>query len=164
DNERASANGCGIRVRLFEKKEEFGEVGAGMQLAPNCTRLLDRLGILQQVQASAVFPKQIVWIDALNGQRLTAIDLGAKFIETFGYPYIVVHRADLFEAIYQACLANSLITMEKNRVVTSIDERPKSVMVECADGTRYDCNMVIAADGLWSSLRKFVCDDGAPHS
>ncbi|CAF3349335.1 unnamed protein product [Rotaria sp. Silwood2] len=155
---------AGIRVHLFEKKEEFGEVGAGMQLAPNCSRLLDRLGVLKQIQSNAVFPKQIVWMDALTGQRLTAIDLGAKYIEAFDYPYIVVHRADLFDALYQACLENSLIIMETNRAVTSVDERPKSVMVECADGTRYDCNMVIAADGLWSSLRKFVCDDGAPHS
>ncbi|CAF4590687.1 unnamed protein product, partial [Rotaria sp. Silwood2] len=153
---------AGIRVHLFEKKEEFGEVGAGMQLAPNCSRLLDRLGVLKQIQSNAVFPKQIVWMDALTGQRLTAIDLGAKYIEAFDYPYIVVHRADLFDALYQACLENSLIIMETNRAVTSVDERPKSVMVECADGTRYDCNMVIAADGLWSSLRKFVCDDGAP--
>ncbi|CAF3526692.1 unnamed protein product [Rotaria sordida] len=155
---------AGIPVRLFEKKTEFGEIGAGMQLAPNCSRILDRLDVLKQVQANAFFPKQIVWMDALTGQRLTCIDLGAKFIETFGYPYIVVHRADLFNAIYQACLANSMITMETDRTVTSVDERPKSIMVECADGMRYDCNMVIAADGLWSSLRKFVCDDGAPIS
>ncbi|CAF1151324.1 unnamed protein product [Rotaria sordida] len=155
---------AGIRVRLLEKNTELGEVGAGMQLAPNCSRLLDRLGILQKVQANAVFPKQIVWMDALSGERLTCIDLGKKFIKTFGYPYIVVHRADLFQALHQACLESSMVTMETNRTVTSVDERPKSIMVECADGMRYDCDMVVAADGLWSSLRKFVCDDGPPIS
>ncbi|CAF4961284.1 unnamed protein product, partial [Rotaria magnacalcarata] len=65
---------------------------------------------------------------------------------------------------YQACLADPLVTLETNRTVISVDERPKSIMVDCADGTRYDCNMVVAADGLWSSLRKFVHDDGAPLS
>ncbi|CAF3570678.1 unnamed protein product [Rotaria socialis] len=155
---------AGIRVRLFEKNSEFSEVGAGMQLAPNCSRVLDHLGILKQVQANAVFPKQIVWMDALSGQRLGCIDLGPKFIETFKYPYIVVHRADLLNALYQACFADPLVTLETNRFVVSVDERPKSIMVECADGTRYDCNMVVAADGLWSSLRKFVHDDGAPLS
>ncbi|CAF0915572.1 unnamed protein product [Rotaria sordida] len=155
---------AGIRVRLLEKNTELGEVGAGMQLAPNCSRLLDRLGILQQVQANAVFPKQIVWMDALSGERLTCIDLGKKFVKKFGYPYIVVHRADLFQALHQACLESSMVTMETNRTVTSVDERPKSIMVECADGMRYDCDMVVAADGLWSSLRKFVCDDGPPIS
>ena len=92
---------AGVRVRLLERNVEFGEVGAGMQLAPNCSRLLDQLGILKQVQLNAVFPKQIVWMDALSGERLAAIDLGKQFLETFGYPYIVVHRADLFQALYQ---------------------------------------------------------------
>ena len=155
---------AGIRVRLLERNVEFGEVGAGMQLAPNCSRLLDRLGVLKQVHVNAVFPKQIVWMDALTGERLTCLDLGEKFVETFGYPYIVVHRADLFEALHKACLASSMVTMETNRLVTSVDERPKSIMVQCADGMRYDCDLVVAADGLWSSLRKFVCDDGQPIS
>jgi salicylate hydroxylase len=155
---------AGIRVRLIEKNTEFIEVGAGMQLAPNCSRLLDRLGILEKVQANAVFPKQIVWMDALSGERLTCIDLGEKFVETFRYPYIVIHRADLLHALHQACLESSLVTMETNRMVINADERPKSIMVECADGMRYDCKMVIAADGLWSSLRKFVHDDGPPIS
>jgi salicylate hydroxylase len=155
---------AGVRVRLIEKNKEFTEVGAGMQLAPNCSRVLDRLGILKKVQTNAVYPKQIVWMDALSGERLTAIDLGEKFIESFGYPYIVVHRADLLNVLYQACLESSMITMETNRMVINVDERPKSLMIECADGIRYDCKMVIAADGLWSSLRKFVCDDGQPIS
>ena len=155
---------AGIRVRLLERNVEFGEVGAGMQLAPNCSRLLDRLGVLKEVHANAVFPKQIVWMDALTGERLTCLDLGEKFLEVFEYPYIVVHRGDLFQALYQACLASSMVTMESNRLVTSVDERPKSIMVECADGMRYDCDLVIAADGLWSPLRKFVCDDGQPIS
>lgn len=155
---------AGIHVTVLEKNNDFKEVGAGMQLAPNCSRLLDKLGILKQVQANAVFPKQIVWMDAISGERLTCIDLGKKFIETFGYPYIVVHRADLLNALYQACLESSMVTLEKNSMVISVDERPNSIMVDCANGTRYNCNMVVAADGLWSSLRRFVCDDGSPIS
>ena len=155
---------AGFRVRLLERNTEFGEVGAGMQLAPNCSRLLDRLGLLEKVQVNAVFPKQIVWMDALSGERLACMDLGTKFVEAFEYPYIVVHRADLFQALYQACLASSMVTMETNRLVTSVDERPKSIMVECADGMRYDADFVVAADGLWSTLRKFVIDDGPPIS
>jgi salicylate hydroxylase len=155
---------AGIRVTLIEKNAEFREVGAGMQLAPNCSRILDQLGILEKVQANAVYPKEIVCMDALSGKRLTCIDLGKKFIETFRYPYIVVHRADLLNVLHQACLETSLVTVETNRFVTNVDERPKSIMIECADGMHYDCKMVIAADGLWSTLRKFVYDDGPPIS
>ena len=155
---------AGIRVTLVERNRTFNEVGAGMQLAPNCSRILDQLGVLRQVQANAVFPKQIVWMDALTGERLTCIDLGTKFLETFQYPYMVVHRADLLQALYQECLTSGLVTMETDRKVVNIDERIDSMMVQCADGTRYQCKMVIGADGLWSTTRKFVCDDGAPIS
>jgi len=37
----------GLRVRVLERSEQFGEVGAGMQIAPNCTRILDQLGVLE---------------------------------------------------------------------------------------------------------------------
>lgn len=155
---------AGIKVRLVEKNNNFQEIGAGMQLGPNCSRLLSRLGILQQVQTNAVFPKQIVWIDAISGERLTYLDLGPKFVEEFGYPYIVVHRADLLNALYEACVSNPLVTLEANRMVVTVDERPESIMVECTNGIRYECDMVVAADGLWSTLRKFVHDDGDPLS
>lgn len=154
----------GIQVRLLERSVDFGEVGAGMQLAPNASRILDRLGVLEALHRTAVFPQQIVWMDALTGERLTAIDLGKKFLDEFQYPYIVVHRADLFQVLYQACRKSKMVTMETNRSVISIDERPKSIMIECADGMRYDCDFVIAADGLWSTARKFVHDDGKPIS
>ena len=153
---------AGIRVQLFEKNNNFIELGAGMQLAPNCSRILDQLGVLEKVHSKAVFPKEIVWMDALTGEYLTSIDLGKEFLQAFHYPYIVVHRADLLNTLYEACKQTGLVIMETNRMVIGVDERPKSVMIECADGFRYDCDMVIAADGLWSSLRKFVYDDGPP--
>lgn len=155
---------AGIQVRLLEKNEDFREVGCGMQLAPNCSRILDRLGILQQVQANAVFPKQIVWMDAMSGERLTYLNLGPKFVEEFGYPYIVVHRADLLNALYEACISHPLVTLEANCTVITVGERPESILVECTNGIRYDCDMVVAADGLRSTLRKFVNDDGDPVS
>jgi hypothetical protein len=115
---------AGIRVRLLERNPEFGEVGAGMQLAPNCSRLLDRLGLLSEIHSNAVFRKQIVWMDAKSGERLASIDLGEKFVEKFQYPYIVVHRADLFQVLHRACVESGMVTMETNRLVTSVDERP----------------------------------------
>ncbi|CAF1611338.1 unnamed protein product [Didymodactylos carnosus] len=155
---------AGIRVHLIEKQPEFAEVGAGMQLAPNCSRLLDHLGVLKEVQKHGVFPKQIVWIDALSGEKLSGLDLGEKFVEKFGYPYMVVHRGDLLQALYKSCLSSSLVTMEASKQIVHIEEQSSSVLLSCVDGTRYDCDVAIGADGLWSSTRKFVHDDGEPLS
>ena len=61
---------------MLEKNLDFGEIGAGMQLALNRSRLLDRLGILKEVHASADFPKQIGWMEVLSSRRLACIGLG----------------------------------------------------------------------------------------
>ncbi|CAF1294726.1 unnamed protein product [Didymodactylos carnosus] len=155
---------AGKRVHLLEKQPEFVEVGAGMQLAPNCSRLLDQLGVLKDVQRNAVFPKEIVWMDAISGEKLTGFDLGEKFVDTFGYAYMVVHRGDLLQALYRACLDSSLVTMESSKLIVNIEQCSSSVLLSCADGTRYNCELCVGADGLWSQTRKFVHDDGPPIS
>ena len=86
---------AGLPVHVLEKAEEFAEIGAGLQLAPNAMRMLDRLGILNEIRRHAVLPQRLVMMDAVSGQHITSLDLGPKFLEHFGYPYIVMHRGDL---------------------------------------------------------------------
>src|SRR5882762_7431870 len=69
----------GYPAHVIEKAEEFTEIGAGLQLAPNATRMLDRLGIWGEIQKHAIFPKQLILMDAVSGQHITSLDLGAKF-------------------------------------------------------------------------------------
>jgi 2-polyprenyl-6-methoxyphenol hydroxylase-like FAD-dependent oxidoreductase len=97
----ASASGC--EVHVLEKAERFAEIGAGLQLAPNASRVLDTLGILGDVRKHACFPPRLVVMDAVSGRELTSVEAGHKFAERYGYPYFVVHRADLLDAEVAAC-------------------------------------------------------------
>src|SRR5580704_7773607 len=92
----ASASGC--EVQVLEKAEHFAEIGAGLQLAPNASRVLQSLGILDDVRKHACFPPRLVIMDAVSGRELTYVESGAKFTERYEYPYFVVHRADLLAA------------------------------------------------------------------
>lgn len=65
----------GLRVRVLERSAEFGEVGAGIQLAPNCTRILDNYGLLEEAKRLGVLPAQMVMRDAVDGTDLTRLDL-----------------------------------------------------------------------------------------
>jgi len=87
-----SASQAGYSAHVIEKAEEFTEIGAGLQLAPNATRMLDRLGIWSEIQRHAIFPKRLIMMDAVSGQLITSLNLDQKFMEHFGYPYIVMHR------------------------------------------------------------------------
>ncbi|MER6901044.1 FAD-dependent oxidoreductase, partial [Amycolatopsis sp. NPDC000740] len=53
----------GLRVRVLEQAKEFDEVGAGIQLAPNCTRILDAYGLLDTAKARGVVPDRMVMRD-----------------------------------------------------------------------------------------------------
>src|SRR5882672_566962 len=103
---------AGRRVHLIEKSPEFTEIGAGLQLAPNATRVLDRLGILEDVLQAATFPRRLVMMDAITGGELTSLDLGPKFLAHYGHPYIVMHRGDLLASELRACQRSPLITLE----------------------------------------------------
>jgi len=152
----------GRSVHVIEKEDEFGEIGAGLQLAPNASRMLDRLGVLDEIAKFAVYPERLVWNDAVTGKLLTAVNLGNPFLERYRYRYIVMHRADLLNVLLDACRSSELICLESGKRAIAVDDSGERARVNCADGSVYDCDAVIGADGLWSVVRKFVHDDGDP--
>ena len=92
----------GLRVRLLERAKEFGEVGAGLQIAPNCTRMLADYGLLDEAKTLGVVPKAMVMKDATDGSELTRLDL-EDLERKYGFPYMVIHRSDLHGIFLRAC-------------------------------------------------------------
>ena len=86
-------------MKVLEQAHEFGEVGAGIQLAANATNVLQRLGVMDKINEIAVFPKRLVLMDAFSGEELSALDLGDVYKERYGAPYIVLHRTDLHRVL-----------------------------------------------------------------
>src|SRR5438128_11848601 len=85
---------AGRRVRVLEQAARFGEVGAGLQMAPNATRILRSWGVLDEVVERGVLPRRLVMRDAVDGAELSHLDL-AETGRRFGAPYVVIHRSDL---------------------------------------------------------------------
>jgi 3-hydroxybenzoate 6-monooxygenase len=152
----------GRAVHVLEREARFGEIGAGLQLAPNASHALARLGVLDAIAPYAVFPRRIVWRDARTGALVTALDLGEPFRAHYGHPYVVMHRGDLLDVLLAACRADDRIALEPSRGVVDVEQHGDRVRALCADGSAYDGVAAVAADGLWSRLRKLVHDDGEP--
>jgi 2-polyprenyl-6-methoxyphenol hydroxylase-like FAD-dependent oxidoreductase len=150
---------AGRAVHVVEKAPEFGEIGAGLQLAPNAVHVLDRLGLMGEIGKHAVFPNRLVWMDALDETRITYVDLGAPFRRRFGHPYLVMHRGDLLNVLLEACRAERNITLESSREVTAVEDLGEVARVRFADGTVYETDLLIGADGLWSTVRAAVVQD-----
>jgi 3-hydroxybenzoate 6-monooxygenase len=150
---------AGFTARIVERSPEFGEIGAGIQLAPNALRVLDGLGVLPELAALAVRPRHLVLMHADTGEHLTTVDLGAPFERRYGHAYAVMHRGDLLAVLHRACQADERITLESNREVTGLADHGGAALVRLADGGSYECDAVIGADGLWSTARALVSDD-----
>jgi salicylate hydroxylase len=153
---------AGLPAHVLEKSDAFAEIGAGLQLAPNATRMLDRLGLLQEIRRDANFPERLIMMDAVSGRPITALDLGPRFLQHFGHPYILMHRGELLATELAACRASRLITLENHKEVVSVEDLGDGACVRCADGAEYECDALVGADGLWSTVRRLVHDDGDP--
>jgi len=149
----------GRRVHVLEKAPSFGEIGAGLQLAPNALHVLDRVGVLSEIARHAVFPSRLVWMDAIEGTRIAAVDLGAGFRRRFGQRYLVMHRSDLLSVLLAACESHPLIALESDRPVVALEDRGEVARACCSDGAVYDTELLIGADGLWSTVRGAIVDD-----
>ena len=151
------------RVRVLEKAAEFGEIGYGIQMGPNVSRMLDRLGILPSIEETAFFPQALVFADALDNREVTRIALGDAFIRRFGYRYFVIHRRDLHGGLLAACQKHEEIALQASRGLKKYAEKKDAIVVSCDDGSEIEGCALIGADGLWSPTRQAVVGDGAPR-
>jgi 3-hydroxybenzoate 6-monooxygenase len=145
---------AGFAAHIVEQSPAFGEIGAGIQLAPNALRILDQLGVLPELAALAVRPRRLVLMHADRGEHLTTVSFGEPFERRYGYANSVMHRGDLLTVLYQACRAEARITLESGREVTALADRGEVAQVRFADGGSYRCGAVVGADGLWSTARR----------
>ncbi len=152
----------GLPVHLIEREQEFGEIGAGIQLAPNASKVLDHLGVLKEIERYAVYPQRIAWMNIFSGQHISSLELGEKFVKSYGYPYFVIHRSDLLATLLKACQDNELIQLETVRQVITVEDLGDGARVECADGSVYETEALVAADGLHSVTRQLLIDSSEP--
>jgi len=152
----------GLRVRLYERSAEFGEVGAGLQIAPNCTRILEHYGLLDEAGSLGVLPEHMVLKDAVDAGELTRLDL--KDLERrYGFPYMVIHRSDLHGIFLRACVRMGVELVTDARCV-AYENIEGGARVTFAGGMSDEAEIVIAADGLHSVARSLLIHDEAVSS
>jgi len=148
---------AGQRVRVLERSAEFAEVGAGLQMAPNATRILRHWGLLGRVTDAGVLPRRLVFRDALDGSVLTSAPLDERFTARYQAPYVVIHRNDLLTIFFEACRYAG-VELVASCTVTDVTIHPDCVTVATSSGDQ-QAAAAIAADGLRSTLRRRFSDD-----
>lgn len=143
---------------------EFREIGAGIQMPPNAFKAFAALGVLEAMQEVAAYPDDLKFGDMLTGEIVYRAPIDEAFIERFGYPYALLHRADILERLVAACRTSNLITLTAGERVTTFEDTGSKVIAETASGNTYEGCGLVCSDGLWSMARAAMVDDGMPRT
>ncbi|HEX7249665.1 MAG TPA: 3-hydroxybenzoate 6-monooxygenase [Burkholderiales bacterium] len=152
----------GFRSVVLEQAREFGEIGAGIQLAPNAWHAIDALGVGDLVKREAVFIERVLLMDGVSGETVIEIPTDKRFARRFGNPYAVTHRADIHGALLDGCKENPLIELRPSTRVVDFRKEERSVWVETANGKPLKAPALVGADGGRSAVRQKIVGDGEP--
>jgi salicylate hydroxylase len=144
----------GIDVDVYEQAPELRELGAGVQISANGTRVLHALGLkaaLEQVQVLPAGKAIRLWN---TGQSWKLFDLGMESVERYGFPYITIHRGDLHSVIAQALLQAKPGAIHLNRKCVGLVQIPDHVELHFETGVPVAANIAVGADGVHSVMRE----------
>jgi salicylate hydroxylase len=156
----------GHSVTLVERRTGFSEVGAGLQLSPNASRILIGLGLGAALRRVVTEPERVVVRRIGSGRPIGAVALGAFARQRYDAPYWVAHRADLQTILLDAVRSQSSIRLVMGRTVEEVRSGPDQATLAwaSASGARESLTVdaVVGADGIWSKVRWALGDEALP--
>ena len=142
---------AGHRITLLESAPAIGEVGAGIQVSPNVSRLLRRWGLTEPLDNIGVRPEAIAFRRYATGERVGYTRWGER-MEEYGAPYYHIHRADFHKLLFD--LAAPSMTLRLKSTVVAVDPDAPSATLSTGEVVRGD--LIIGADGVKSLVQQVV--------
>ncbi|HZS63921.1 MAG TPA: FAD-dependent monooxygenase [Xanthobacteraceae bacterium] len=147
----------GFRAEVFEQSTRLEEIGAGIQLSPNAMHVLLALGLEEALRPHVVSAECISVRKGSSGRELARVPLGLYAERRYGAPYWMIHRSDLQKVLIEAARANPDISVQLGSKVRDFAVHANGVTAQVQAG--YDADekrgiALVAADGLWSALRR----------
>ena len=152
-----------LDVDVYEQAPQLGEVGAGIQISSNGSRVLYALGLEQALDAVAVLPSRRQIRHWSTGETWDWLELGATTAKRYGTPHLMLHRADL-----HGVLANAVHRLKPDAVhlakrCVGIAQSKEHVEVVFADGARVSADYLVGADGIHSKVREHLFGPDKPE-
>ncbi len=148
---------AGFEVAVFEQARQLGEVGAGIQLSPNCTRVLHNLGLEEPLRSRAFLPQATQFKHWRSGRLIAEHVLGEQITARYGMPYYHIHRGDLLDVLARAAEDTSAVSLHLGQSVQDLVQTDDGVKVTITDGaatTQQVGAALIGADGIHSVVRE----------
>ena len=143
----------GFDVHVYEQAAAIGEIGAGIQISPNASRLLLRLGLKAAMDRVGVQPRAVHQRRWDDGRTLQRSPLGPEIEANFGAPYYHFHRADLANLLAGALPRERLHAGHKLR---GLEQKGERVTARFDNGATAEVDLLVGADGSRSSVRSVL--------
>ena len=150
----------GVAVTVLEQARALQELGAGVQIAPNGSRVLQALSLGPAVEAVACVAAAKAVRMWNSGRTWPLFDLGADALARFGAPYWMLHRGDLHQVLLAAVRALAPDAVHLGARVRSVEDHGDRIDLHSADGCSFTGDAVLAADGVHSALREVAFGAG----
>jgi salicylate hydroxylase len=146
----------GWRVTLADREPELAEVGAGLQLSPNATKLLYALGLAHDLAAPATQPEFLIVNRGRDGRELKRARLGVLAEGHFGAPFLAIHRGDLHRLLLNRVKAQRFVEIRLGATLNDIRmyaDHVTGLFATSQGEERVTADLLVGADGLWSRAR-----------
>ena len=151
---------AGHRVTIIESSSVIGDIGAGIQVSPNCSRLLRRWGLGKHLDKIAVKPECLALRRYDTGETIGLTKWGEVMEREYGAPYYHIHRADFHKLLHD--LVAPHVTILLGSPVIGCDPNPISPSVTLKSGKVVRGDLIVGADGVKSSIQKVVSGKSNP--
>ena len=151
----------GLKVKVYEQSNQLKEIGAGIQISSNGTKVLFALGLENALAKVQVRPKSRELRHWSTGETWHWFDLGDHSIERFGTPHLMLHRSDLHRLLMEAVQDADPKAIVLGKRVTSVGSDDSKAELTFEDGSKTSADYVIGADGIHSRVR--VCLFGSSN-
>lgn len=148
---------------MLEQSAAFSEIGAGIQISPNASRVLIGLGIGEAIAEHGFAPETLDIRNWRSGGIVFSRRLGTEARQRFGAPYLNIHRADLHRVLLEAAEATPSIELRLDARIVGVEQGNQSGHVLCANSQQHEADIIVGADGIKSVVRASLFGSESPR-
>ena len=149
-------------LTIYEQAAAIEAVGAGLQLSPNATRVLQRIGLRAELEAISFYPQAVHFRAWRSGYLIAMRPLGRFSEARYGAPYYHVHRGDLQQLLLERVRALG-ITVRTDCALATLRQDGGAVIANFADGSQHTHAVLVGCDGIHSAVRAALLGDSSPR-